>query len=349
MESFSGLTIKKKRIVWIDTMKCICMFTVMFSHLQDKPSLFAELYTPFFLNGFLFCSGYVYRNKEDFSDFLISKSRTLLRPWLIFSLLNIVLTQILSFHEKPPILQALMLNFFQIRGLGDGMWFLAALFVSFIPFYFIVRMKNKSCMLTIAGALFVVDIVYKAYMPDTILPWGVSLPWHIEYIPSAVIYLLLGYYYKNYIEQRDRAKSWSYVFILLILYAFVVVPDIVSMNMPELLKQILNYFQCIVGVYVIISVSQVLRENRFIEFIGMNSLLYFALHGKFLAVTQKVVKSILGSNYDILTQNYVSCFVLMLAMTLFVCFIIVPIIWGINRYAPWIIGKGKVVYVKQQR
>lgn len=128
-----------KRIEWVDLVKYFCIMMVMLSHLESRTDLWTTFYSPFFLTAFLFVSGYVYRPKRKFGSFLYKKFRQLFVPWLVFSVLNIVLAQIISFNEQGSLWDELKWNFLQIRGLGDEIWFVAALFVAFIPFYFIVK------------------------------------------------------------------------------------------------------------------------------------------------------------------------------------------------------------------
>ncbi len=130
----------EKRIIWVDVVKYICILMVMLSHLEVKTALWQVFYSPFFLSAFLFVSGYVYiPEKKGFKKFLYKKFRQLFIPWLIFSLFNIFLSQILSFNAHRELFTELMWNFLQIRGQGDGVWFVAALFVAFIPFYFFIN------------------------------------------------------------------------------------------------------------------------------------------------------------------------------------------------------------------
>ena len=72
------------------------------------------------------------------------KAKGLLLPWFIFSLLNIIASQILSFNKQGSLVSELSWNFLQIRGKGDEIWFLPALFLAFIPFYFFVDWYKKS-------------------------------------------------------------------------------------------------------------------------------------------------------------------------------------------------------------
>ena len=60
-------------------------------------------------------------------------------PWIVFSDLDSVHLKIITFNEHDSLLVELKLNYLQIRGQGDQIWFVAALFVAFIPFYFFIR------------------------------------------------------------------------------------------------------------------------------------------------------------------------------------------------------------------
>lgn len=84
---------------------------------------------------------------------MIKKIKGLLVPWFIFSNLNIMLSMIMTFKGERNFLSEFAWNLLQIRGLGDGVWFVAALFVAFIPFYFFIKWKEPIKVMVIAFAL----------------------------------------------------------------------------------------------------------------------------------------------------------------------------------------------------
>ena len=130
---------RTKRIEWVDIVKYVCIIMVMLSHLETRTDIWRAFYTPFFLSAFFFSAGYVYKPKSSFKDFLYKKFRQLFIPWLVFSVFDIVLSQIITFNEHDGLLEELKWNFLQIRGQGDQIWFVAALFVAFMPFYFFIK------------------------------------------------------------------------------------------------------------------------------------------------------------------------------------------------------------------
>ena len=115
----------------------------MLSHLESCTYLLEMLFTPFFLSLFFFCSGYVYKAPKNFGALLHKKFFQLFIPWFVFSVANIIMSQVLSFNEHHSLSSELAWNFLQIRGKGDGLWFVSALFVTFIPFYFLIKWYQK--------------------------------------------------------------------------------------------------------------------------------------------------------------------------------------------------------------
>lgn len=148
-----GTEVQKERIVWIDVVKYFCILMVMLSHLEAKTDVWQAFYTPFFLTAFFFVSGYVYKSKDNFKRFLYKKFRQLFIPWLVFSVFDILMSQIVSFNRHESLSTELIWNFIQIRGQGDGVWFVAALFMAFIPFYFFINWYEERHEKLIGGGV----------------------------------------------------------------------------------------------------------------------------------------------------------------------------------------------------
>lgn len=152
--------VQKQRIVWLDVVKYICIIMVMLSHLEADTDLWYVFYSPFFLSAFFFAAGYVYKPKDNFRGFLYKKFRQLFIPWLVFSLFDILLSQIISFNQHESLLTELKWNFLQIRGLGDEIWFVAALFVAFIPFYLFIHWYESKHAKPVGGGTADVQLQY---------------------------------------------------------------------------------------------------------------------------------------------------------------------------------------------
>lgn len=217
-----------KRIEWVDIGKYICIMFVMLSHLESGSEILDKFYGPFFLTVFFFLSGYVYRQPRSFKEHMVKKFRGLFVPWLIFSNLNILLSAVLTLKGERNIASEFLWNLLQIRGHGDGVWFVAALFVAFIPFYFLIKWGKPGRVCAVATTLALISVIYTRLLPDGVLPWGdAALPWHLEYIFQAMLWMVLGYYFRIYGEAiLDRTITPLRRVIVWIVYVLVAyIPD----------------------------------------------------------------------------------------------------------------------------
>ena len=124
-----------KRIAWVDIAKYICIMAVMLEHLESTTDVLGCFFSPFFVLCFFAVAGYTHKAGQPFGAFMVKKLRTLFVPWLIFSVFDIALSQLVSFSDHGSFWTELGWNLLQIRGHGDQIWFVAALFMAFIPFW----------------------------------------------------------------------------------------------------------------------------------------------------------------------------------------------------------------------
>ncbi|MCD7812340.1 MAG: acyltransferase family protein [Ruminococcus sp.] len=209
-----------KRIEWVDIGKFICIMFVMVSHLESGSEVLDVFYKPFFLTVFFFLSGYVYKQPVTLKEHFIKKVKGLFVPWLIFSNFNILLSAVISLHGERNTLCELGWNLLQIREYGDGVWFVAALFVAFIPFYFIIKWNKPRWACVLSVVLSLISVLYSRQMNPEILPWGsTALPWHLEYIFQAMLWMVLGYYFRLYGEETfDKLNTLLNRAILWVVY-----------------------------------------------------------------------------------------------------------------------------------
>ncbi|SDB46788.1 Fucose 4-O-acetylase [Pseudobutyrivibrio sp. YE44] len=332
--------INTKRVEWVDIIKYICIMFVMLSHLETNTEIMKSFYTPFCLTGFFFVSGYVYRQPESFVVLLKKKSKGLLLPWFIFSNLNILASQVISFKANRCLKTEVLKNLLQIRGYGDGLWFVAALFVAFIPFYYVVKIENRNIAVIFIFILSFISKLYVEFFPKNFFPWGkAALPWHLEYIFQAMLWMLLGYYFKGEVEEfvdskNTRLNRFILLFVYLVLIAFL---------SEELLGKVgwiaASYIISLLGVLLLIMLSKVLKTNNYIEYVGANTLIYFALHGKLYAVVQRVLKCKAGTMYCTCLHNIYYSIIISVLITILLSLILIIPSFIINRWFPWMVGR----------
>lgn len=342
-----------QRIDYVDTIKYICIMFVMLSHLDANTNLMWAFYSPFFLSAFFFVSGYVYKQKGDFKSFIYKKIRQLFIPWLFFSVFNIIISHILTFNYHSDLITELKWNFLQIRGCGDGIWFVAALFVAFIPFYFFIDRFEKvsksssgytACIIAIviSWVLSVISIVYSYNMPSDIYPWGSSaLPWHVEYIFQAMFYMVLGYMFRKYYEEYiDKYNSLRNRIIVLAIYLIIVyMPILLDIGMILAIRIIYKFISEIFGIAVVVMFAKVIKTNRYISCVGQNTLIYFALHGKVYSLIQTLLKKYVGVLYADILGNVIASSVFGIIFAVVISVILIIPTYIINRWFPFIIGR----------
>lgn len=89
-----------KRIIWIDIVKGCLLVFICCSHFGALPQSIALLTKPtatYWVPLFFFLSGYLFHGNNNFSEYIQKKVRTLLLPYIAFSLIFIILTGILTY------------------------------------------------------------------------------------------------------------------------------------------------------------------------------------------------------------------------------------------------------------
>ena len=342
------------RVEWIDRVKYICIIFVIISHLESGGEFLRAFFIPFFLNAFLFASGYVYcDNNQTFLEIFKKKIQQLFFPWLVFSVLNIILSQIITFNDHVDLITELRWNFLQIHGLGDGLWFIAALFVSYIPFYFIIHsfkygklgtLKRKITWLFLLSFLLsFVSVLYVKVVPADIYPWRTTnnLPWHLEYVFQAMFYMVCGYLFRmKYETTFDKINTRRVRVFLFISYsALVFVSKVLEFSL--ILEIIYSYLCECVGVMLIVVLMKSVKGNRYIMYIGQNTLLCFAFHGKVLSLLQLLIKKVCSSPYEYILNNELFSSIFAIMFSLLITVILTVPIYFVDKYLPFLVGRQK--------
>lgn len=343
----------KQRVQWVDSIKCIAIVCIMGNHLSFMNDKLYAVISPIYLMPFFFCSGYTYKQKLGFKDFLAAKARQLLIPWLVLSVFNILLAQVFSFNSHKSLGEELLWNFLQIRGKDDGMWFVAALFVAYIPFYFFVRWyrgrqitpKRTAAFLLLAFVLSVGSMLYMQLTDPAAFPWGSpALPWHLEYMFQAMLFMALGYVFREKWEAWFDAHNSVAVLVAAAVAYLLVTSGAFQWLQPDGLKPLaipLAYARQLLGVYVLVSLCKKIKPGRYMQFVGQNTLLYFGLHGKLCSLIAAGIAGMLPGVYARLMGDALYSSVAVIVSALFMSVVLIGPIWMINRYVPFVAGKRK--------
>lgn len=323
----------KTRVMWLDIARGIAFLMIIYRHLDFMNETLMAYFSPMFLTIFFFVSGYLFNTKYSFLEVVEQRFRTVLIPFFIYGIANIILSQILTFGEKPTLDDAFYNFFVQIRGEDDGLWFLACLFISTIPFYFMVKYTKGMGLLSLSIALLLIN-----YIADL-----EPIPWHVEFIAPSVFYMSLGYLYKQNETKLGSLDSRKSIIFMLLLYIPLVTIHYASFSEMIHIETTHYIIDGIVitllGIHLCIGISKntgVLSSS--LAYIGSNSLLYFCLHGKVLSLLQKVAYSLFATAGIEITQGI--SFILGFVIVLFTAILLYIPVTIINKYFYWTIGRG---------
>ena len=346
---------EKRRVEWVDTMKCLCMIAVLTEHVEFVTPVWDRLVEPFFLNLFSFAAGYVYVHRRGFRAFLGKKVRQLWVPWLFFSTLTILMAHVLSFNEHESLAVELGRNLLQIMYYGSEMWYVAALFTAFLPFYFFIDAYERSALapekkalrLTLVSfALCMASYALSRLGPRDLFPWSrpelpLTLPWHLEYMFQAMFFMVLGYLFRLRWEERfaryDGIALCLGLWAVYLVLVFAFPPSAALSALPCLL---LFAPRALFGSAAVLSLSRRLRPNAYTRFIGGNTLSYYGLHGKAESLVQAVLRRINEPEYlEIVWGDHPEALLYALAEALLVSVLLIPAAWFIDRYLPFAAGR----------
>ena len=190
--------------------------------------------------------------------------------------------------------------------------------------------------------LSLISRIYTYVMPSNILPWeSNTLPWHLEYIFQAMFYMVLGYVFKRKLEIKcnELCNRKSVVFLFAMYLLLVYLPHCFAIQMPEAISIVYLYLCEIIGVAVIVGLSKEIKSKWFVRYIGQNTLICFALHGKVYSLIQVILKLLTPSLYTTILNHIVLSSIFAIALTVIVMIVLLLPIYVINKWFPFIIGR----------
>lgn len=314
----------KKRIDWIDMAKGYGMIAVIISHICLGP-LNLWLYT-FHMPLFFFLSGYVFDNKNKFSDFIKKKARSLLVPYfslgipmVIFTILYKIYYNSFSIEQSVELVKA-----FIIQKRQWTLWYIACLFFLNIIFYCITKLiKRRSIIGLIAVIFAVLGLCY--YKSG-----GEALPWNIDVCFTALPFFFVGYVIKLNFDKLKVVFSKKCISVLIFLLFGIVNVIFGFLNIKitgkglemfynEYANPVFTYISAFAGIFAVVIFSDFVTLKP-IKFIGENSLVYYAWHQTIMIPITEIGFGLLGFEYptDISQPYYWSYKLVQLAVIVIV-------------------------------
>lgn len=273
--------INSHRINWIDMAKGYGIILVILGHLYTGTNRYTDyklgiwIYS-FHIPLFFFLSGCVFSNKKSFFTFLLHKCRTIILPYITFS---VILYSFLVFYSKADYS---ILKLFLLQKRAYTIWFLAALFWMNIFFYLLSKYLDSLKIGLFVVITCALGLIY--YRKG-----GQAWFWDIDTALTNLVFFYLGYELKLHYKQLELylhgIKSLPIFCCALLINIFTCFTDVLLSHSEYGLDIFFNkygfppltYISAISGIVCVIIISHQ-WTNAIILYIGQNSLVYFALH-----------------------------------------------------------------------
>lgn len=316
-----------KRISYLDIIKGFGIFFVVFGHIVHIGALRDYIWN-FHMPLSFFVSGLLYNSNLKFKDFLLKRIKSIYIPYVLFFCITFCYWLLIERHvrggEYSILHQLIGLPYGTYEGnhlyFNGALWFLPCLFATEMLFYPIGRIKNKIGIIAFLLLFYIVGTVLKINHIDY-LPFGL----HTAFF--ATIFYGFGYLSKQIPRYINETKL-SYQYLLIITCFCIQLLCNKDYSSKISVFPFPYFLIASIGIFLYLTLSIRIKQNKLIEFIGKNSLVIFAFQEPVYRAVIFVFSRILNLEVEILRGNIFYAIVITFVSIL----IIVPAILIYNKY-----------------
>ena len=333
---------EKQRLDYIDTIRGIgILFVVIGHHLLGADGLVVWIYS-FHMPLFFIITGYLYAYKKDkckdIKALIINKAKSLMYPYINFSLINIIWYFI--FYIVTPIggqpeesFTVVLLK--SVTTLGyHAMWFLPALFISTVLFSIINRNK-ASRFIHIVVMLFgwVVCILLRQNGMEHGVVWYIFN--YISRLAVATSFIYIGYLIGKFLTKLNNLTEWIWIGVCAVVAGITLIINLSNMNqyniaLSNIGNPVLFYISGISNSMLLLLIFKKINFKKgLLNFYGKNSLLIMALHMGFPVEIAWLIVGVIGSSFSAIIASLAVIIIELIIMT--ICILL------INKYFKFII------------
>jgi fucose 4-O-acetylase-like acetyltransferase len=358
------------RLHWIDALRGIGIMLVVFAHHSLPVTLDTYIYSfhmPlfFFVSGFLLDFG---KYVDSTASFVKRRFRSLIVPYFFFALITCLFYFLLDSLFQP---QVTNIEFFEADALymiysilfspgslvsyNPPLWFLTCLFVTELLFYGFAKNyyqePNKlALLLATAGVI--------GYLYSVLVSF--RLPWNADVALSAVVFYGAGNLFRRFTEHKfvsgpvgsleADSRFWGrflqiekflpeVLILISLLYIGYIIEfpeaDTINMNSMEYGNFFSFYIPAFLGIFTFVYLFKKISSSSILEYYGRNSLIVLAFQFPIKDALSILTFLILGIDLD---ADYHSAS-LALGLTVLNLILMIPVIFFINNYFPFLLGK----------
>lgn len=310
----------KQRINYIDTLRGLCMLSIVWYH-TDHPDF---LNYPYYNATLFFVSGLLYK-PTSWGMFFKKKFFTLLIPFAFFYLIYygfLLATNYAKYHTVSKEIVFSIFDVFRLYSGTDGytcnypLWFIWALFwVQLMTNLMGQILKKRVYILILAFLIYIIGIEYANHVPT---------PFMIGRSFTFLIYYVIGYAFCTKFIGINNPS----MYMMISLFAFGLLRYI-GLNCPNGILNCLGFITIAITLLMFCKMIADLPLVYLFTYFGIHSIIVFGMHDMYLTIFRIITVNLIGEmNLMLGFANWV--------LTLLLMF---PTIVFINRYIPFCVGK----------
>lgn len=306
-----------KRLNYIDMAKGFVIISVGVVHYNCPKELITWLMA-FIMPLMFILSGITFRvDKYNFTTFLLKKIKTLLVPWIIAVIVN-VLFQIfckrIGLSAAPYTITSIPKRILFAVTASDNMiekdpiyWFMPCLFVAELVLFLLLRHIKKRTMAPAVLLLFILLSYASQFLIKK------PLVWEMDIVPFACVFILIGYYSNNYFL-KSFLKATRIKGAIICLSSLIVGTLLIFINerlSGEHIDTVFRQFGILpitIIVACLMSLGMIIICNSFklsvILYIGKNSLLFYLAQPIVYKIADVIL--VLCGKYTHINYNYLN-------------------------------------------
>lgn len=335
-------TFKKRRINWLDQLKGFSIILVVYGHNLPLIDIYID---SFRIPLFFFIAGFFHPSEQNFSTAVIKKrAKQILIPYFLWSFFLFIFWFFVGrkYGDSADLNLSVLKNFIGIfyaqgdheyMNWGIPMWFLPAIFFSFIFFGMVRKIENKSYQILVTFVLvglgFSIPVLFKTH-----------LFWSLDVALVSLFFYAASFYMKDFLFKHKKLK-----YEVVLLFAFLITYLMFAFNFSENVDMYRSKYgntffflvNASLGIGFWVLLFRRLPKITFLTFYGKNTIPVLALHTRALTVIKVFLIVLFGSKVFIFNE------VEKIVITIIQLLMLYPIILIINKYAPILNGKRKVL------
>lgn len=320
--------VNQRRKGWIDALRGLAMFLVVFGHALDvnpKPDYF--LFTsPLRMPLFFAISAYLLNDTKTLKQFLINLARGFIVPWMILGMVRVVI--MIPFKGGSYLWE----GFLRLLT-GEDLWFMPCYLIAVILHFIIRKYLKKEVWITLASFVaFLLGLVLhqKGFLGKTMINQALTVQ----------PFFLIGYLFRSK-ESFFLLMRWSSIalagtlYLALYVLATRIFPStLIDIHLIQYYNIPLCLFLSFLGVWTLFSATAKADFKSWtLSFIGQNTLVIYIWSGGAITILFKLF-SLIGWNLPI--NGWTA--LLLTVCTCLLCGISSVLL---TNYVPWAVGRRK--------